>query len=174
MATRRVEPGQHSADGVPVPPVNGIVLDVRLAPEWIRRTAEQDLGLASEADLRYEFLLGDIVLRAGDVDLSAEWGWVPLLDFIVSLIMALKRLPSTGHEVYEFTESGAELRFYIVNGAVEVRSNYAAGTIRTSYEHLMDVAKDFAGRAIGELRAAVPNLDRNPNFERMVEEVTVG
>jgi hypothetical protein len=149
------------------------MLDACLAPEWNRRLAEQDLGTLSEANLRYEVLLGDVVLLSSDVDLSARWGWIPLLDFVVGVIAALRRLPESRHEVFDFTESGSELRFYHDDGAVEIRANYAAGTISISYDDLLEEATRFAVRVIRELRETAPSLDRNPNFQRMIDELNI-
>jgi hypothetical protein len=60
-----------------------IVLAARLDPAWNR--AEVDLANATETDLRYRSLLGDVEFRIGDADFSAQRGWIPLLDFAIGL-----------------------------------------------------------------------------------------
>lgn len=146
-------------------------LAARLAPEWNRRAANTDLSQASEADLRYGLLLGDVELAAGDVDLSARWGWVPLFDFIVGLVTLLRRLATSSEEAFEFTESGSELRFYRSGDDVEIRSNYAPGIITIGYDDLLDAVLGFARDSLRRLGAAAPTLESNEVFNRIMKEV---
>ncbi|MBV9391756.1 MAG: hypothetical protein JOY96_07695, partial [Verrucomicrobia bacterium] len=41
----------------------------------------EDLSSADETTLRYEVVQGDIILEHANVDLSAKWSWIPLIDF---------------------------------------------------------------------------------------------
>jgi hypothetical protein len=75
--------------------MSDLILGARIDPTWNHDSVEKDLSSASEEDLRYSYLLGDIDLRSGDTDLSAKWGWVPLLDFVPSLIYPS---PATAHQ----------------------------------------------------------------------------
>jgi hypothetical protein len=152
--------------------MSDLTLGARIDPSWNRDSADKDLSDASEEDLRYSYLLGDIELRSGDIDLSAKWGWVPLLDFVASLITLLRRLPITREESFEFTESGSQLRFYLNDGLVEIRTNYEPGIIRIPYDELMRRATDFAADTIRTLREMAPSLDRNPVFQRISADVT--
>jgi hypothetical protein len=152
--------------------MSDLILGARIDPSWNRDSAEKDLSDASEEDLRYSYLLGDVDLRSGDIDLSANWGWVPLLDFVASLITLLRRLPTTREESFEFTESGSQLRFYLKDGWVEIRSNYEPGIIRIPYEDLMRRATDFAVDTVKTLREAAPSLNRNPVFQRISDDVS--
>jgi len=61
-----------------------ITLDYRLSPLPGDRT-DRELVSASESELRYSLFLGDVVFRVGDADFSANWGWVPVLDFALGL-----------------------------------------------------------------------------------------
>jgi len=152
--------------------MSDLVLGARIDPSWNRSSSGKDLSAASEEDLRYSYLLGDVELRSGDIDLSANWGWVPLLDFVASLIPLLRRLPTTGQESFEFTESGSQLRFYLMDDCVEIRTNYKSGIICIPYEELMRQASDFAVDTMRHLRDVAPSLDRNPVFRRISDDLS--
>ncbi len=151
--------------------MSDLVLAARIDASWNRSSTEKDLSAASEEDLRYSYLLGDVELRSGDIDLGASWGWVPLLDFVASLIPLLPRLATTRQESFEFTESGSQLRFYFMNDCVESRTNYKPGIICIPYEELMRQASDFAVNTMKHLREVAPSLDRNPVFRRISDDL---
>jgi hypothetical protein len=152
--------------------MSDLVLAARIDPSWNRSSTEKDLSAVSEEDLRYSYLLGDVELRSGDIDLSASWGWVPLLDFVASLIPLLRRLPTTRQESFEFTESGSQIRFYLMDDCVEIRTNYKPGIICIPYEELMRQASDFAVNTMRHLRDVAPSLDHNPVFRRISDDLS--
>jgi hypothetical protein len=82
-----------------------IVLEHALSPSWNRKAAEVDLRAADETTLRYRCFLGDIVFEVGWIDLSARWGWVPVLDFALAMRSISAALPAVETQVFEFTES---------------------------------------------------------------------
>jgi len=143
-----------------------VVLTARLDPAWNR--AGVDLASASETDLRYRSLLGDVEFRIGDSDFSTQWGWIPLLDFALGLTDVLMRLPDSRLESFEFTESGAELRFELRGGEVEVRSNFAAAIGHAPLEVLRRAAQGLAEQVLSAARMEAPGVDANPDFERLV------
>ena len=85
---------------------------------------------------------------------------------------ARRRLPATREESFEFTESGSQLRFYLNDGWVEIRTNYEPGIIRIPYDELMRRATAFAADTMRTLREMAPSLDRNPVFRRISADVT--
>ena len=85
-------------------------LDYRLSEDWDENST--DLAAADETDLRYYAATGDIIFRKDQTDLSARWGWIPLIDFALALREIAEALAVTeGSETFEFTESEATLRF---------------------------------------------------------------
>ena len=58
-------------------------LDYRLSEDWDENST--DLATADETDLRYYAATGDIILRTDQTDLSARWGWIPLIDFALAM-----------------------------------------------------------------------------------------
>jgi hypothetical protein len=139
-------------------------LDYRLSEDWAENSS--DLAAADETELRYYAATGDIIIRNDQADLSARWGWIPLIDFA----LALRKIAATltieeGRETFEFTESDATLRFDRHGRGMTITGSYAAGEIRVSFTVFVDQAQDFARRLDAELLAKRPELKLNPVYE---------
>jgi hypothetical protein len=139
-------------------------LDYRLSEDWDENSS--DLAAADETELRYYAATGDIIVRNDQADLSARWGWIPLIDFA----LALRKIAATltieeGRETFEFTESDATLRFDRYGHGMTITGSYAAGEITVSFTVFVDQAKDFARRLDAELVAKRPELKLNPIYE---------
>src|ERR1700722_2040060 len=103
-------------------------LDYRISEDWDENST--DLAAADETDLRYYAATGDIILRDDQVDLSARWGWIPLVDFALALREIANALSVTdGNRVFEFTESDATIQFERRGQNMTIGGSYAAGTI---------------------------------------------
>jgi len=139
-------------------------LDYRLSEDWDENSS--DLATADETELRYYAVTGDIIVRNDQADLSARWGWIPLIDFA----LALRKIAATltieeGRETFEFTESDATLQFDRHGHGMTITGSYAAGEITVSFTVFVDQAKDFARRLDAELLAKRPELKLNPVYE---------
>jgi hypothetical protein len=139
-------------------------LDYRLSEDWDENSS--DLAAADETELRYYAATGDIIVRNDQADLSARWGWIPLIDFA----LALRKIAATltieqGRETFEFTESDATLQFDRHGHGMTITGSYAAGEISVSFTVFVDQAKDFARRLDAELVAKRPELKLNPVYE---------
>jgi hypothetical protein len=139
-------------------------LDYRLSEDWDENSS--DLAAADETELRYYAATGDIIVRNDQADLSARWGWIPLIDFA----LALRKIAATltieeGRETFEFTESDATLRFDRYGHGMTITGSYAAGEITVSFTVFVNQAKDFAQRLDAELVAKRPELKLNPVYE---------
>jgi hypothetical protein len=139
-------------------------LDYRLSEDWDENSS--DLAAADETELRYYAATGDIIVRNDQADLSARWGWIPLIDFA----LALRKIAATltieqGRETFEFTESDATLQFDRHGHGMTITGSYAAGEISVSFTVFVDQAKDFARRLDAELVAKRPELKLNPIYE---------
>lgn len=124
---------------------------------------------ATVTDLRYRIALGDVILKAGGVDLSAHWGWIPLIDFVVGVRDLVRSLKTDGsEEEFEFTESDAVLRFRRKASKLAISASYANGEavvpIPTVIEHL----KKFEDDLRVELVTRYPELRRNPHFRKLM------
>jgi hypothetical protein len=139
-------------------------LDYRLSEDWDENSS--DLAAADETELRYYAATGDVIVRSDQTDLSARWGWIPLIDFA----LALRKITDTltieeGREAFEFTESDATLQFDRHGQEMTISGSYAAGEITVLFTVFVDQARDFARRLDAELLAKRPELKLNPVYE---------
>ena len=141
-------------------------LDYRLSEEWDEDT--MDLSTVAEADLRYYVAPGDIILRADQTDLSAIWGWIPLIDFALALREIAEALAAAeGNETFEFTESEATLNFERQGQEVVISGSYAPGEVTVPLPVFREQVKDLARRLDAELLAKHPELGSNSVYQAL-------
>ena len=143
--------------------MTAIVLDYSLSESWNRRVSEFDLPSADEATLRYRRFLGDIVFKVGDAAFSADWGWVPVLDFAVSLRAITATLVEERGEQqrFEFTESDAEIVFERDGPLVRIEASYVPARAEVSHVDLSLAAERFLARVVQDLERCHPSLAKN-------------
>jgi hypothetical protein len=139
-------------------------LDYRISEDWDENST--DLAAADETDLRYYVATGDLILRNDQTDLSARWGWIPLVDFALALREIADALSVTeGSRTFEFTESDATLQFERRGQNITISGSYALGTIAVPFTAFRDQARDFGERLDEELLAKRPELKMNPTYQ---------
>lgn len=132
-----------------------------------------DLATADDVEMRYEMFLGDLLIQDAETNLSAPWGWIPMLDFALCLVTIFRQLlVHSGEAVYEFTESEEALKFYRVANHIEVRSTYSPGVITCSLDEFFDAVNDFCNRLRRELGTKYPTLFENRLFVAFSNEVS--
>jgi len=140
-----------------------IKLDYALSPSWNEKTGSVALDTAEEWVLRYDCFLGDVIFLVYEVDLSARWGWVPILDFALGLdaiVNALGRDDGVA-QVFEFTDSDATIAFRRDGEAVEVKASYVPGAARVAYRDIRAAVKAFMARVLDDFARDHPELLRN-------------
>ena len=144
-------------------------LDYRLSEDWDENST--DLAAADETDLRYYAAIGDVILRNDQTDLSARWGWIPLIDFALAMREISEGSGSRRRETrrssllsptrhFDFERRGQEMT---------VSGSYATGEIVVPFAAFIEQAADFARRLDEEVRAKRPDLNsirsiRTSNF----------
>jgi hypothetical protein len=145
---------------------NVMRLDFRISGDWSDELS--DLGTAEETDLRYYVAPGDVVLSIDQTDLSANWGWIPLIDFALALREITEALSeSEGSETFEFTESEATLQFDRIGDEIVITSSYAPGELRAPFSIFQNQVDAFARRLNKELLQKHPELELNPDYQRL-------
>jgi hypothetical protein len=140
-------------------------LDYQLSDEWEEDSL--DLTAVDETELRYNVALGDLLLSSDDVDLSARWGWIPLLDFVLALNEIAGKLDQEGaEEVFEFTESSAELRFARLGGKIVISASYAEGELKVAPTLFEKRIREFATKIGKEVATKFPGLATNKVFKQ--------
>ena len=139
-------------------------LDYRLSEKWDEDST--DLSTVAETDLRYYVAPGDIILRSEQTDLSANWAWIPLIDFALALREISEALAvAEGDETFEFTESEATLEFRRRGQEVKISGSYAPGEVIVPLPVFTKQVGEFAQRLDAELLAKRPELGRNPVYQ---------
>ncbi len=139
-------------------------LSYRLSEKWDEDST--DLSTVAETDLRYYVAPGDIILRADQTDLSANWGWIPLIDFALALREISEALAGAeGNETFEFTESEATLEFKRLGQEIEISASYAPGEVIVPLPVFTKQVRKFAQQLDAELLAKRPELGRNPVYQ---------
>jgi hypothetical protein len=146
-----------------------ITLDYKLSSPPGDRT-DRELVSASESELRYSLFLGDVVFRVGDADFSANWGWVPVLDFALGLEHAARELLQGKEEAeFEFTESDSAIRFQRDDGDVFISASYAPHRTVANLEDLVKAVRAFRKRVVDDLSLIHPQLRMNSTMRNLVE-----
>ena len=146
-----------------------ITLDYRLSPLPGDR-ADRELVSASESELRYSLFLGDVVFRVDDADFSANWGWVPVLDFALGLEHAVRELLQGKEEAeFEFTESDSAIRFQRDEGDVFVSASYAPQRAVVNLEDLVKAVRVFRKRVVDDLSLIHPQLRMNSTMRNLID-----
>ncbi len=141
-------------------------MDFRLSEDWDEDFA--DMATVEETDLRYYVAQGDVVLGTDQTDLSADWGWIPLVDFALALREIVDALSeSEGSETFEFTESEATLQFDRVGDKVVITSSYRPGEVTVPFSDFRKRVDEFARRLDKELLQRHPELGLNPDYQRL-------
>lgn len=147
-----------------------IVLDYKLSSPWNDKAKwPSDFSSVDEMALRYDLLLGDVVLKTDTCDFSAKWGWVPVVDFAVSLRQIVNVLSEHNNTeaTFEFTESNAIIRFKQEEGTVRITANYVTCDAYVSFAQLQTTVKEFVDRIGCEFAQQYGSLNKNPSFLRL-------
>jgi hypothetical protein len=131
-----------------------VVLDYRLAPNWKSKMPRKNWTDLSREEVAYYSFVGSIVFRVGVEDFSADWGWIPLVDFGLVLDAALEDLPRSHEYTIEFTDSDHFIRMEIDGTKVMVASSYAHGRGRAGLTDLRAAVDRYMRRLLNELREA--------------------
>jgi hypothetical protein len=150
-----------------------IRLDFRLDPGFNAQTNASDLISADEVALRFKIAVGDIIFEANGCDFSAKWGWVPIIDFAVSLRNIIGNL--VAHEdsesVFEFTESNATISFERCEDSVLILASYASCQATVEFDELVLAIDDFSQRVFHSVTEHYPLLLENPAFRNLIPVV---
>jgi hypothetical protein len=146
-----------------------ITLDYRLSPLPGDR-ADRDLAAATEGELRYSLFTGDVVFRIDDADFSANWGWVPVLDFALGLEFVTLELWRGEEEAeFDFTESESTIRFRRDGRDVFISASYAPHRAVTHLDDLIGAVRAFRKRVVDDLSSIHPQLRVNSAMRNLIK-----
>jgi len=126
----------------------------------------RDWRSVNEALLRYDCFLGDIVFVVGGADLSTNWGWVPMLDFAISMRFVVDDLEESESAMFDFTDSDHTIEFAMVSRTLlQVRSSYASSVGTVPLGEFKIAASRFLGATRAFLENSFQGLIENPHYK---------
>jgi hypothetical protein len=128
---------------------------------------DHDLKEVDESTLHYNLFLGDVTFRVDEADMSALWGWIPIVDFAVCLDRIANELVPNKSQSFEFTESEDRIDFTLLDATVDIRTTYAAPQANVSAEELRQATRDFLRRVLDDLTAKYATLAQNAYIRRI-------
>jgi hypothetical protein len=129
-----------------------------------------DVGTAAKSDLLWSAFPGDVSVSVGAVEISTQFGWVPLLHFAASIIGITEKLSAAGSRaVYSFTEADEQLRFDRGRELIQISASFTPEVLSTSLPELSLAAREFVARLVDELSLHYPRLSRNPAVTDLLE-----
>lgn len=117
-----------------------------------------------EVSLRYDCFLGDIIFKVAGVDMSAQWGWVPILDFAICMRMIGDTLSLGRPDVFDFTESGVIIDFIPRGNEVVITPEYAPGASVVLMSEFQNAAEQMLSQVRARIEADHPDLRENPHY----------
>lgn len=142
---------------------------------WNSELSDSELVTADEVDFHYRLMPGDISFRVGEACFDAQWGWVPIVGFAVTLLAIIRSLPTILCSTFEFTESDAAITFKLQNDqVVEISANYSDDIAVVPYRELEGAVEMFARRVLVDVLDRYSPLGSNEAFRSIRESIEKG
>ena len=123
------------------------------------------------ADLLYHVVTGDLVVRGPSVDLSARFGWIPLLNVAMQFASFPQRLAKPkSWAVLEFTESEDQLVFIRVDDTIRITASWTGDSVDVHVERVLAALSAFRTWAFTESVSRHPCLAERPAFRTLQRE----
>lgn len=104
-----------------------------------------DIERMSDEEIRYNFLLGNVILFSPNSRIEMEWEWIPLLDFAYCLKEIVNNLKNKddSKEYFEFTENTEKLEFSRHNLNIKIIASFSPIVIETTLLSFEKSVYDF-------------------------------
>ena len=120
----------------------------------------------SSSRIQEQVLLGDLILALGEVDCSARWSWIPILDLAacLSAIAVALRKTECSVERFEFTENAESILFERDADFVRVTPSYIPCSHSVRLVELSECIAAFRDRALACALESFPGFAQSPAF----------
>lgn len=127
-----------------------------------------ELPNLSDDDLRYRLFLGNVVFKHDLGVMKFDWGWIPLLDFVVSLncICVNFRDESVQEERFEFTESDVQLVFQKTGDLIRVVNSISKEEFYVNLSELHGEVLRSYKEALSDILRRYPSLQNRNVFSK--------
>ncbi|MCA9007433.1 MAG: hypothetical protein KDA70_19330 [Planctomycetaceae bacterium] len=147
-----------------------IRIDFEISKKWNNNVSQLDVPSLSKSDLHYHIFLGDLILIINDIDCSARWGWIPLLDLATALHDIRKNLAGVrrGSEIFEFTECEAAIHFERNESHIAISNHYPPQCTQViSFEQFDKTVTAFCNKVFQESLNLIPALESNAYYQEL-------
>lgn len=121
-----------------------------------------------EMQLRYDCFFGDIYFVAAGLDLSADWGWIPVLDFALAMKLIGTELVAGRGAVFDFTDSSLTIKFTPYVDKVSIQAEYVSGVATVRIADFEKAASAMLSHVRSDIESAHPDLLLNEEYLKAV------
>ena len=122
---------------------------------------EQFIGIErmSDEEIRYNFLLGNLILFSPGTRIEMDWEWIPLLDFAYCLKEIVSNLKTNDYskEYFEFTENAETLSFSRQREGLKIVASFSSTVIETTLIDFEKAVHDFHFSISEHIRRNISN-----------------
>ncbi|WP_035805320.1 hypothetical protein [Kitasatospora mediocidica] len=126
------------------------------------RTRPADIGLT---DLTYRFPLGDVVIKAGDVEFPMTR--VTVFDFARAMLVAFAQARESGTAEYDFTEGEGSIFLRVDGSALRVDCDFADGFVESTVDEFQESLVGAGLSLVGQLRQSFPGILENSHVKAL-------
>jgi hypothetical protein len=137
-----------------------ILLTYTLSSEF--ETSELDWKEATEADFRYRLFTGDLTFIVAEMDFSARWGWIPIIDVALGIQHVIRELEDRTTSTLEFTESDSCIHFTRLNGTIKIKPSYVSEEATAYFSEFKSCSSEFLKRVLIEAIGCHPSTGPEP------------
>ncbi len=104
-----------------------------------------NLESLTEEELRYNFLLGNVMFKTDQDIINMDWEWIPLLDFSLCLYEINKKLSNRESliQVFEFTESAEIIEFLNTADNLKISPSFSSNNIEIPINEFDSGVRNF-------------------------------
>ncbi|MGA9659593.1 MAG: hypothetical protein WBQ60_10890 [Asticcacaulis sp.] len=116
--------------------------------------------------------MGDQIFTIDHANFSALWGWVPIIDFAVTMAeIAHKLKAGSSEESFLFTESEAELKFVRIEATLTISATYVTAKAGLLMDEFVIATEFYKTKVLEEAASIHPDLMQNAVFINLMEPV---
>lgn len=117
-----------------------------------------------ETSIFFQFAEGDLIYKINNIDLSAEWEWVPILGFVLGNLDILLSLQEKSEGIFNFTENTNSIAYKLIDENILVSPNYGPNANQTTeikHKELIEAFYIFFHKVYKEIIEKIPQFKEN-------------
>ena len=129
-----------------------------------------DLEVITEEELRYNFLLGNVVFNSANTSIDMQWEWIPLLDFSYSLFQIVKSLSykENSFESFEFTESTENIKFMREGSILKILPSFSPNTLCITFDEFDNAVQTFHKKISMYIKENIHEVEKKKSLTKFL------